>query len=233
MKPCLVGYFLCSNTIFHLLLPPRGYFLPLFATSSSWPPHTRAADEATAALKVNNRHSTYATAVDSGSSRNNDDTQDANIFLTTPLSARTSHFIRQDLLVLHVCVGSASFSRYKLPPPRGDRSTVLVLHLLTRTSNTEWNKSVETMQLSMSDHWPKESPHHLYLCTYLRWKKVFMMHSALLLHSYSRSLPLSLTRPSPCRPITYFHTPASFPTWAVKSPKSIADSFVLILRRHH
>ena len=93
-KPCLVGYFLCSNTIVHLLLPPRGYFLPLFATSSRWPPHTRAAVEATAALKLNNRHSTYATAVDSGNSRNNDDTQDTNIFLTISLSARTSHFMR-------------------------------------------------------------------------------------------------------------------------------------------
>ena len=94
MKPCLVGYFPCSNTIVHLLLPPRGYFLPLFATTSRWPPHTREAVEATAALKLNSHHSTYATAVDFGNSRNNDDTQDTNIFLTTSLSARTSHFMR-------------------------------------------------------------------------------------------------------------------------------------------
>jgi len=26
LKPCLVGYFLYSNSIFHLLVPPRGYF---------------------------------------------------------------------------------------------------------------------------------------------------------------------------------------------------------------
>ena len=97
MKPCLVGNFLCSISTFHLLLPPRGYFLPLFVTSSRWlcwrkPSHNRAADEATAALKLNNRHSTYA--VHSGSSRNKEDPQDANIFLTTSLSARTSSFMR-------------------------------------------------------------------------------------------------------------------------------------------
>jgi len=57
-----------------------------------------------------------------------------------------------------------------------------------------------------------------------------MMHSALLQHSCSRSLPLSLTSASPCRPITYFHTPVSFPTCALKSPKSIVDLLVLTLR---
>jgi len=38
----------------------------------------------------------------------------------------------------------------------------------------------------------------------LCWKKVFMMHSALLHHSSTRSLPLSFTSASPCRPITPF-----------------------------
>jgi len=56
---------------------------------------------------VNSCHSTYATAVDSGSSRNKDDTLSEKVFFT-PLSARNSHFIRQDLLVLHVCVAVTS-----------------------------------------------------------------------------------------------------------------------------
>jgi len=29
LKPCLVGYFLCSNSVVHLSVPPRGYFFAM------------------------------------------------------------------------------------------------------------------------------------------------------------------------------------------------------------
>jgi len=81
VEPGLAGHFLCSNNIFHLLIPPRVTFLPLFASPSRSRPHTRAADEATTAL--NRRHSTSASAVHSGSSRNKDDTLSAKVFLAS------------------------------------------------------------------------------------------------------------------------------------------------------
>jgi len=71
----------------------------------------------------------------------------------------------------------------------------------------------------------------VYLCISLCWKKVFMMHSVLLQHSHNRSLPLSFKLASLCRPITPFHTSASFPTRGLKSPKRIVHSLVLTLRR--
>ena len=33
LTPFLVGFFLCSKSIFHRLAPPRGHFLPLFTTT--------------------------------------------------------------------------------------------------------------------------------------------------------------------------------------------------------
>jgi len=43
-------------------------------------------------------------------------------------------------------------------------------------------------------------------------------------HSCSRSLPLSFMSASPCWPFTPFHTTASFPTCALKSPVRIVNS---------
>jgi len=74
---------------------------------------------------------------------------------------------------------------------------------LTWISNTELNKSAETMQKSISDCWPKEYLHHVYLCTSLVLEVRVMMHSALLQHSWS--LSLSFTLASPCQWITLFH----------------------------
>jgi len=37
MKPCLVGYVLCSNSIFHLLVRPRGYFFAIIRHTESFP----------------------------------------------------------------------------------------------------------------------------------------------------------------------------------------------------
>jgi len=88
MKPCLVGYFCCSNSIFHLLVLPRVTVLPLFPTPSHFRPHTQAADEAATAL--NRRHSTSASSVHYGNSRNKDNTLSPLTFLST----RASHFTR-------------------------------------------------------------------------------------------------------------------------------------------
>jgi len=49
-------------------------------------------------------------------------------------------------------------------------------------------------------------------------------HSSALQHSYSRILPLSFRLSLPCRQITPFHIPASFPAIVVKPPKRIVDS---------
>jgi len=46
------------------------------------------------------------------------------VFLTS-LSARASHFIRQDVLVLHICIGPGGFYRCKLQTTRWWWSTVL------------------------------------------------------------------------------------------------------------
>jgi len=51
--PCIS---LCLNSIFHLLVQPNGYFLPLIATPGRFGPRARAADEGAAAL--NSFHST-------------------------------------------------------------------------------------------------------------------------------------------------------------------------------
>jgi len=46
LKLCLVGYFICLNSTFHLLVPSGGYFLPLFAALSRLRPNNpRAAGE--------------------------------------------------------------------------------------------------------------------------------------------------------------------------------------------
>jgi len=41
-------------------------------------------------------------------------------------------------------------------------------------------------QNSISDRGHSESLHHVYFCTSLCWKKVFMVHSALLQYGWSR-----------------------------------------------
>ena len=37
MKPCLVVYFLCLNSLFHFLVPPRGYFIAIIRHTESFP----------------------------------------------------------------------------------------------------------------------------------------------------------------------------------------------------
>jgi len=61
-------------------------------------------------------------------------------------------------LVLRVCVFPAGFPSRKLQTTRW-WSVDSSAFLLTRTSNTERNKSAETMQKLMSDRCPKESLH--------------------------------------------------------------------------
>ena len=84
----------------------------------------------------------------------------------------------------------------------------------------------------MSDRWRNECLHQMYFCRSLSWKKVFIMHSALLKHSCSMSLLLSLTSASPCRPFTPFHTLGAFLAWAFKSSKRIVDSLKSLVITH-
>jgi len=219
VKPCLLGYFLCSTSAFHLWVPPRGYFfchcsanrvisvripegqMQLLLTAAAMPRRPFCFPGVLGTRRVGCPKTVRKTK-----------------FFLTSLSARALNFIPYDLLDLHVFVGSGGFSRCTVSWRQQEWSVDSYAHLLTRTSNTEWSKSAETMQKSMSGHWPKESLHQVYLCISLCWKKVFMMHSPLLHHSCNRSLPFSFTSPSLCRPIT-------------TSPKRIVDSLVLILRR--
>ena len=196
-------------------------FSPLFATPSRFRPHTWAAGEATAALNSGSSATPPQRPLFSGV-----------LGIRTILCPQRSFlhpyiFVRENLILYsagsprppHLC-RPWRFSICKLQTTRlwsVDSSEPP----LTRTSNTERNKSAETMQKSMSDRWTKEFRHQVYLCTSLWRKKVFMMHSALLQHSCSKSLPLSFqlrlfmgdlntqrkerqlrqTSASPCRPI--------------------------------
>jgi len=126
------------------------------------------------------------------------------------LIGRTS----QPLYEVCLCIGSVGFSKRKLQTTRW-WSVDRYAPLLTWTSNTDGSKSAETM--------PKSNLHQVYLCKFLCRKKVFMMHSALLQDSCTRSLPLSFTSASPCRLITPFHSTPSFLNCALNSAKLIAD----------
>jgi len=137
LKPGFVGYFLGVNSIFHLFVTPRGYIFAICRhTESFLSAYPSNRWSYTAAL--NNRHSASASAVHSGSSRNKDDALSTKVSFTS-LSARASYFIRCDLMVLHVCVGSGGFSNCKLqisrwncpvplpqPPCYGHAASVLV-----------------------------------------------------------------------------------------------------------
>ena len=37
LKPYLVGYFLCSNRVFYILVPPKGYFFAVIRHNESFP----------------------------------------------------------------------------------------------------------------------------------------------------------------------------------------------------
>ena len=65
LKSCFVNYFLCLNSIFHLmfLLQYEVTFFPLFDTQNRFCLHTWSADEATAALTT--CHPTFASAMHS------------------------------------------------------------------------------------------------------------------------------------------------------------------------
>jgi len=57
--------------------------------------------------------------------------------------------------------------------------------MLIRTNEPKVKKLI-------SDLWPNESLHQVYLCKSLCWKEAFMIHSAFLQNSCSRSRTLSL-----------------------------------------
>ena len=80
----------------------------------------------------------------------------------------------------------------------------------------------------MSDCWLEEYLHQVHVCKFLCCKRVSMINSALLQHSYSRSLPLSFTSASQFRSIIPLHIVLNVS--ALKSPKRMVDSLVLTLR---
>ena len=98
LRSNLVYDFISVNSIFHLLVPQRGYFSlhcsPLFILSCLRPT-SRAAVEETAAL--NSGYSFYASAVHTRS-RKMDKTLSVKVFLMS-FSTRDSHFYRWDILV--------------------------------------------------------------------------------------------------------------------------------------
>jgi len=81
--------------------------------------------------------------------------------------------------VRHAFVSPIGFFRRKLHATRWG-SVDSSAHLLTRTSNTDWNQSDDNMQKSMCVRWLNESLHEV--CKSQCWKNVLIMHSALLQH---------------------------------------------------
>jgi len=67
-----------------------------------------------------------------------------------------------------------------------------ILSFVGPSSSKRYGKLQE--QKSMNDRWHNDQ---VYLCKFLCWKKVFMMHSALLQNSCSRSILLSLRQYHP------------------------------------
>jgi len=59
---------------------------------------------------------------------------------------------------------------------------------LTKASTTDWDKSVETMQKSMSDHWLNE---FLHMCKSMCWKEVLII-----VHCYNRKKVVALQKPA-------------------------------------
>jgi len=144
------------------------------------------------------------------------------------LSARASHFILWDLRVLQVYVGFVGFSRRKLQTTRW-WSVDSSAQFLTQTPNNEWNKSAETTQNAMSGRWPKESLHWVYLYKPLLEESVnyaqYVITAQLQQESsvIINSITLSADQP--------LHTPASYPVYALKSPKRIVGSLILTHRK--
>jgi len=173
--------------------------LPYIATPTAFCSRTRAADEAAAAF--NSCRSNFVSAVHPGSSQNKGHALPANVIFAS-LSARASHLIRyKDLLVLHVRARPVGFSRR-------ERSTVL--HLLTRTSNIDCNKSAEAMQKSMSGREAVQKSmsgreavqKSKNLCTRHTCANICVGRKCSLFpvrcYSCSRNLPLSFMSASPC-----------------------------------
>jgi len=170
--PCLTGYCLCSNTIFHLLVPPRGHFfviirshfcdysvthslfchyaVTLFDMPSCFRPHTLTYE---AAAALNSCHSTSASAVC--------------LLCISEFSKQGRYAVRKGLSYIIVrqglpfhSVGPSGTSRL-CRPWRFFKAQVADLHLvisgqfctlMIRTSNTERNMSAETMQKSRSGY---------------------------------------------------------------------------------
>jgi len=168
--------------------------LPYTATPTAFCSRTRAADARAAdeaAAAFNSCRSNFVSAVHPGSSQNKGYALPANVIFAS-LSARASHLIRyKDLLVLHVRARPVGFSRR-------ERSTVL--HLLTRTSNIDCNKSAEAMQKSMSGREAVQKSKNL--CTRHTCANICVGRKCSLFpvrcYSCSRNLPLSFMSASPC-----------------------------------
>ena len=117
-KPPLVGKFFCWNSTFHFLAASPGYFLPLFATTNRFRPHTRSAYETT----FESCHSTITLAAHYRSFWNKEHTLPVRIVLSSEYS-RSSNFISCNLkLILNVCIGPISFSRHVLQHTNNWRS---------------------------------------------------------------------------------------------------------------
>ena len=132
---CRLLLYLCLNSTFHLQVEQRGYLFPLLANSVLFRPHFRRADEAAAAL--NSCHLKFLGCEFrelSEQARH----QAAKVFLTS-LSVRTSCFIWQHFLDLHVCVGRRPCRIFQTSVADHQVWSVDSSAPLTRTSNTIWN----------------------------------------------------------------------------------------------
>ena len=205
LKPCLIGYFQCLNSIFHLLFLPLCYCCVITDAPSPFRPHTRAPDESTQLLCC---HSTPESSVHTGNFRHKNDTLSAKVILTFCLPRTPTLFSK----ATSPCTGPVGFSRRKLQITRwwSVDSSALVLFDTKLLSYTEIIEQPLTQpisapgvlaQISVSE----ESVHYV-----LRVVTAQLQHSVIINVSITTSADHTLP----------YHA-ASFPRCALKSPERI------------
>jgi len=142
MKPCLVGYVLCSNRIFHLLVRPRGYFFAIIRHTESFPSAYPSSRWNYSCFKQPPLHLRCALREFSKQGRYAVRKGLSYIFVCQGLLLR----VWQDLLVQHVCVSPYVFFQMQV----ADQQVVI---------SRQYCTPFETMQKSVNDRWPKESLH--------------------------------------------------------------------------
>lgn len=172
LNPCLLGYFVWLNSIFHLLFPPRELLLYHYSPHRVVSVHIPAQQMKVQLLRTATTQPPCP------------------LCLPGVLGTKTTSCLRWSFLHLCPPLPSTVFGWISWPctfcsPWRPIQMQVADLHaiiisrqfclLLTWSSNTERNKSTATMQKQRVT-----TLHQVCLCTPLCWEKAFVIRSALL-----------------------------------------------------